>query len=98
MGAMQPTETPEDRALAWLGDAALAIVAREWILETTGGLDGEMHRCVTSNQFLRRFGHPTKVEAELGTLYREAGLDAVRRRFRSEMVPKYREVYGSRKA
>lgn len=95
---MQPSETPEERELAWLGDAALAIVAREWILETIGRLDGEVHRRLTSNDFLRRFGHPTKVEAELGTLYRTGGVEAVRKRFRAEMVPKYREVTGGEKA
>lgn len=94
---MQPTETPEDRELAWLGDAALAIVAREWILEVRGCLDGEILRRITSNQFLRSFGHPTKVEAELGILYREGGVDAVRKRFLAVMVPKYRELYGLRK-
>lgn len=92
--AMEPSETPEDRALAWLGDAALAMVAREWILEATGTLDGEMLRKLTSNQFLRSFGHPTKVEAELGILYRVGGVEAVRKRFLAVMVPKYREVHG----
>lgn len=92
---MQPTETPEDRALAWLGDAALAIVAREWILDLKGTLDGELHRRITSNEFLRCFGHPTKVEAELGILYRQGGVAAVRERFLSVMVPKYRERFGA---
>jgi len=92
---MQPSETPEDRELAWIGDAALAMVAREWILETSGTVDGTTHRQITSNRFLRSFGHPTKVEAELGRLYRREGLEAVRVRFRDAMVPKYRELFGS---
>ena len=91
---MEPTETPEDRELAWLGDAALALVAREWILEEGNGLNGEAHQRVTSNHFLRAFGHPTLVEAELGKLYKSGGVDAVRKRFREEFVPKYREFYG----
>jgi hypothetical protein len=89
-----PSETPEDRELAWIGDAALALVAREWILENRGGLDGEMHRLITSNRFLRAFGHPTKVEAELGVLFQEEGLDAVRERFRTKFLPKFRELHG----
>lgn len=92
--ALEPTESPEDRQLAWIGDAALALVAREWILETQGKLDGETHRRLTSNEFLRAFGHPTKVEAELGVLFQKQGLEAVRERFRSKFVPKFREFGG----
>ena len=91
-----PSETPEDRELAWLGDAALALVAREWILETRGGLDGEVHRLITSNKFLRSFGHPTKVEAELGALFKSEGIDGVRKRFRTKFLPKFRDLHGSR--
>jgi hypothetical protein len=91
---IKPSETPEDRELAWLGDAALALVAREWILETKGGLDGDVHRLITSNKFLRAFGHPTKVEAELGALFKEGGLEAVRGRFVAKFLPKFRELHG----
>lgn len=89
---MKPNETPEDRELAWIGDAALALVAREWILEKGRGLDGDFHKVVTSNDFLRNFGHPTKVEAELGVLFQKGGVDAVRTRFREQLLPKLREV------
>jgi len=89
-----PSETPEDRELAWLGDAALALVAREWILETKGGLDGEIHRVITSNKFLRAFGHPTKVEAELGALFKKEGIEGVRNRFLTKFLPKFRELHG----
>ena len=91
---ISPSETPEDRKLAWIGDAALALVAREWILETKGELDGETHRKITSNEFLRAFGHPTKVEADLGVLFEKNGVEAVRKRFREVFVPKYREFFG----
>lgn len=86
---MKPTESPEDRALAWLGDAALALVVREWILETEGVLNGELHRRLTSNDFLRQFGHPTLVEASLGKLYQEDGLEAVRTRFREVILARF---------
>lgn len=92
---MTPTETPEDRELAWIGDAALGLVAREWILEQGGGLDGDLHKRIVSNDFLRRFGHPTLVEAELGVIFRKGGLDAVRERFRQQLLPKFREIHGS---
>jgi len=90
---VQPTETPEDRELAWIGDAALALVARQWILDTMGSIDGETHKKVTSNQFLRSFGHPTKVEAQLGVIFKAGGLAAVREEFEKRFVPKFRELY-----
>lgn len=92
VAAVNPSETPEDRELAWIGDAALALVAREWLLEIGRGLDGEIHKVVTSNDFLRNFGHPTKVEAELGIIFRTDGIDAVRARFREQLLPKLREI------
>ncbi|MEM0968439.1 MAG: ribonuclease III domain-containing protein [Verrucomicrobiota bacterium] len=92
---MKPSETEDDREWAWIGDAALAMAAREWILETQGGLNGDIHRRITSNDFLRSFGHPTKVEADLGRRYRQGGMEAVTRHFREVMVPKYREFFGS---
>ena len=93
---MEPTESPEDRKLAWIGDAALALVAREWILETQNELDGETHRRLTSNEFLRAFGHPTKVEADLGILFEKGGIEAVREQFRTVFLPKFRELGGLR--
>ncbi len=91
---MRPTETPRDRELAWLGDAALALVVREWILASRGELDGEIHRRITSNDFLRAFGHPTLVEADLGTRFQTGGIEAVRGHFLEVMLPKFRERYG----
>ena len=92
---MTPTETPEDREQAWIGDAVLGLVAREWILDRGKGLDGELHRTVTSNEFLRNFGHPTLVEAEMGRTFKKGGVDAVREHFQSVIVPKLREKNGN---
>lgn len=92
---MTPTETPEDRELAWIGDAALGLVAREWILDRGKGLDGELHRVVTSNSFLRNFGHPTLVEAEMGRMFKDGGVDVVREHFHSVILPKLREKNGN---
>jgi hypothetical protein len=50
---------------------------------------------ITSNKFLRAFGHPTKVEAELGALFKEGGLEAVRGRFVAKFLPKFRELHGA---
>ena len=64
------------REEAWVGDAVLAIFVREWILQEEGSLDGDMFTRFTSNDFLRCLGNPTKVEAEIGRLYRAEGIEA----------------------
>ena len=87
---MTPTEKPEDRELAWIGDAALTLVVREWILDVRGTMDGEIHKQITSNRFLRVFGHPTMVEANLGRMFQSRGLDAVREHFQQVILPEYR--------
>jgi dsRNA-specific ribonuclease len=61
---------------AWIGDAVLSLYARMRILREDGRLDGEKCVRMTSNQFLSAFGEPTKVEAEIGRIYEQAGLQA----------------------
>ncbi len=75
---------------SWIGDAVLALVTREWILEH-GPADftgrSEYYRNLTSNQFLSSFGHPAKVEAELGNAYLAGGLAAARAVFEERFLP-----------
>lgn len=61
---------------AWIGDAVLALWAREWILASDGRRDGEKMVRMTSNRFLAAFGNPTAEEAEIGRIYRAQGLAA----------------------
>jgi len=65
-----------EREEAWLGDAALSLIVREWVLKRTGGLEAGLFAELTSNQFLSRLGPPTAVEAEIGREYRLGGLRA----------------------
>ncbi len=70
-------QTIRDRA--WVGDAVLSLYARGWILSNLGepGVQrGEVLTWFTSNQFLSVFGEPTKVEAKIGSVYEEQGLQA----------------------
>ena len=60
--------------LAWIGDAVLGLYAREWILQKEKRMDADMFTRMTSNFFLTSLGNPTKVEAEIGKVYGEAGL------------------------
>ena len=59
---------------AWTGDAVLSLFAREWILREKG-LDAEMFERMTSNNFLNCLGNPTRVEAEIGLIYKKDGLE-----------------------
>lgn len=66
----------QEREEAWIGDAVLALYVREWILREKGEMDGEMFTRFTSNHFLKSKGNPTSVEAEIGRIYTENGLQA----------------------
>ena len=85
LGAEATQLRPEDmteeekRTKAWVGDAVLALFAREWILKQKdisikerAGVFIQM----TSNQFLASLGEPTAMEAEIGVVYEEGGLQA----------------------
>lgn len=61
---------------AWLGDAVLALYARERILREEGKVDAEKFIRMTSNQFLNAIGEPSSVEAEIGRVYSTEGLEA----------------------
>lgn len=64
------------RKEAWVGDAVLALYVREWILERFNELDGFLFKEFTSNDFLRRTGRPTAVEASIGRAFKQGGLEA----------------------
>ncbi len=72
--------TEEDkRTKAWIGDAVLALYAREWILEQSDISVKERANIfiqMTSNQFLASLGEPTAMEAEIGVVYESEGLQA----------------------
>ena len=76
-----------EKAEAWLGDAVLALLVRDWLLKTLGTTDGELQSLVTSNHFLSRFGQPTAVEAALGRLWRDHGYTAAESEFREKFLP-----------
>ena len=61
---------------AWIGDAVLGLFAREWILQNQKKMDAEMFIRMTSNHFLNSLGNPTKVEAEIGFIFNNEGLEA----------------------
>lgn len=76
-----------EREAAWIGDAVLALFARQFVLRERDSMDGEWFTRLTSNDFLSAFGNPTRVEASIGKLYLEGGLEAAFEWMDSHLVP-----------
>lgn len=84
-------EIRREREAAWIGDAVLALFARQFVLQERGLMDGESFTRLTSNDFLSAFGNPTRVEAAIGKLYLEGGLEAAFAWMHAELVPLFRK-------
>jgi hypothetical protein len=83
------SDNPEARLreMAWIGDAVLALWAREWLLKRDGKMQAELFIRLTSNQFLACFGNPTAVEARFGEIYVKDGLAEAFVVMERELVP-----------
>lgn len=95
---MSAPQSPETQSDAWLGDAVLELYVRSWILRKHGQVDAEMKTRFTCNQFLNCFGQPTQVEAEIGAVYRERGLDAAFDWIREKLEPLFLKQEKKRRA
>jgi dsRNA-specific ribonuclease len=82
---------------AWLGDAVLELYVREWILRRENRVDAEMKRRFTCNEFLNCLGVPTRVEARIGVVYREQGLQAAFDCVGRELEPLFLKQEANRK-
>ncbi len=80
-------EIDQEREEAWVGDAVLALYAREWLLKKNGKIDGEAFIRFTTNDFLRMLGNPTAVEAEIGRVYQAGGLAAGFAHIEEKLLP-----------
>ncbi len=80
-----------EREAAWIGDAVLALYAREFVLRERGCMDGVWFTHLTSNEFLSAFGNPTSVEAIIGNIYRADGLAVAHAYIENEFVPLFRK-------
>lgn len=61
---------------AWIGDAVLALYARQKILSEGGGIDNERAIRMTANRVLQVKGEASEVEARIGIVYEREGLEA----------------------
>jgi len=89
-----------ERQDAWIGDAVLALFAREWILEKGHEFPEsptQLFTHMTSNQFLGAIGRPTAVEAHIGRLYQQKGHEAARTYIQTELVPLFLKQAHNRK-
>ncbi|BCX47042.1 hypothetical protein HAHE_09500 [Haloferula helveola] len=89
-------EIKAERESAWIGDAVLALFARTWVLQERGKMDGEWFTRLTSNDFLSAFGQPTRVEAKIGEIYRQGGLEAAFEWMEAELLPLFRKQMARR--
>ncbi|WP_269541973.1 hypothetical protein [Cerasicoccus fimbriatus] len=98
---MPPNDDIADlRARAWVGDAVLALYAREWILarEDIKPADrSEEFIRMTANDFLGCVGEPTKVEAGIGDIYRNEGLQAAFAYIEQTLLPLYLKQRNNRR-
>jgi dsRNA-specific ribonuclease len=90
-------EIRNEREAAWIGDAVLALFARQFVLRERNSMDGEWFTRMTSNDFLSAFGNPTRVEASIGKIYQEQGLDAAFAWMNENLVPLFRKQTAGRR-
>ena len=84
----------EKQTKAWIGDAVLALYAREWILEQSdipAEKRAETFIQMTSNQFLSSLGEPTAMEAEIGVVYESQGLQNAFNHIKMKFIPIFRK-------
>ena len=81
----------QEREEAWTGDAVLALYMRKLILKEQKRMDGEMFIRCTSNDFLRNVGNATSVEALIGRIYDESGLEEAFAWIEHTLVPIFRQ-------
>lgn len=89
-------ELRQEREAAWIGDAVLALFARQFVLKERNSMDGEWFTLLTSNGFLSAFGNPTRVEASIGKLYLAGGLAPAFEWMETELIPLFRKQIAKR--
>ncbi|MCC5839423.1 MAG: hypothetical protein JJT96_04790 [Opitutales bacterium] len=89
---MKPTDREKDDA--WIGDAILALFARRYILAHAPTADRvKMFTHMTCNQFLSGIGEPTRVEAAIGRVYIEEGLEAAFAHIEANLLPLFQKQW-----
>lgn len=90
----------EKRTKAWVGDAVLALFAREWILRAPQIKKQDRSDAfirMTSNKFLSAIGEPTRMEAEIGIIYENEGLESAFNHIEAKFVPLFKKQLAKRR-
>ena len=90
---------PETRELAWIGDSILSLFVREWLLKDSTIQEAERNTAYTlftSNQFLSGLGEPSRVEAEIGRIYRNKGLSGAFLHIETVLLPHFQKQWKNR--
>ncbi|MDZ4287941.1 MAG: hypothetical protein U0984_08275 [Prosthecobacter sp.] len=98
---MPPSKNPDPivqlRQDAWIGDAVLELYARNMVLRQHGLVDAVTKTRFTCNQFLNCVANPTKVEADIGIIYQQQGLEAAFAWIREHLEPLFEKQEAKRK-
>jgi dsRNA-specific ribonuclease len=97
MNQSKENQIREEREKAWIGDAVLCLFARKFVLRERQAMDAVWFTHLTSNGFLSAFGNPTSVEARIGEIYREQGLEAAFQWMDETLVPLFRKQMANKK-
>jgi 23S rRNA maturation mini-RNase III len=84
----------ELKNLAWIGDAVLALYARQWLLDQPDHplfTRQQLFIRFTSNDFLQAIGEPTGVEAAIGKVYQVDGLEAAFEHIEDTLQPLFKK-------
>lgn len=92
-----PADPVAEQELAWVGDAVLALWAREQVLRERRRIDTEAFLHLTANRHLSGIGRPTRVEAEIGVVYRAEGLAAAFAYIEARLLPMFKKQEANRR-
>jgi len=81
---------------AWLGDAVLCLYARRRILDEDQRIDAPKAERMTSNQFLAAKGEPSEMEAAIGRVFLQQGLEAAFDWIEVHLMPIYERQENNR--
>ena len=93
---MAKSDLKQLRELAWIGDSVLELYARAKVLREKGGIDAEAKTSFTRNSFLNCLGNPTGVEAKIGEIYQDQGVEAAHAWIRETLEPLYAKQEANR--
>lgn len=99
MGKYRDEQENVLRSAAWIGDAVLSLYLRQLLIVNKvepAGMRAELFKHFSSNHFLNSFGRPTAMEAEIGVIYEDEGLESAFRFIEGKYLPIIRKQLRNR--